>query len=190
MTTIGFDDLTPKDPRGRMVVVIFALEALSLKFYVLSIINRKLVHRRLRLKQEHDNESEEALLMASQPKKRKYLVCFGFKLKFFLNKLFWTLVGSVALLLLASFYFTLAEGWSFLDAFYFSTVIAATIGYGDMKIHSVAGECGVVFLASLGQLILSYTISEIQEQSVERVNKKLKEIKSDFVPLLPMSSKK
>lgn len=58
---------------------------------------------------------------------------------------------------------------------------------GDLKIKTVPGEIGVVLLATIGQVILSFTISEIQDQSIERVNKKLKEKKSEFLPLLPIS---
>lgn len=133
MTTIGFDDLTPKDPRGRILLVLFALESLIIKFYVLSIINRKIAHKKLLSKEQHEKEGEEGneeYFTSRSSSSKLYCTCLHFKTRFFMNRLFLTLVGTIILLLFSAIFFSIVEQWNFLDSLYFSTVIAATIGYG------------------------------------------------------------
>ena len=45
-----------------------------------------------------------------------------------------TLIG------IASLFYWVVEGWSFLDAVYFSVVTIATVGFGDLTPHTVMGK--------------------------------------------------
>lgn len=49
-----------------------------------------------------------------------------------------TLAG--ALILFATVFYRLVEGWALIDAFYFSVVTIATVGYGDFAPHTVLGK--------------------------------------------------
>jgi len=63
------------------------------------------------------------------------------------------------LVLVASIFYAIIEGWSFLDAAYFSVVTIATVGYGDLVPRTAAGKiftmayviCGLgIFVAAVG----------------------------------------
>lgn len=45
-----------------------------------------------------------------------------------------------ALVAFATVFYRLVEGWSLLDAFYFSVVTIATVGYGDLAPHTALGK--------------------------------------------------
>ncbi|KAB0269207.1 potassium channel family protein [Microvirga brassicacearum] len=65
------------------------------------------------------------------------------------------------LVAVASVFYAVVEGWSFLDATYFAVVTIATIGYGDLVPKTAAGKiftiayviCGLgIFVAAVGAL--------------------------------------
>jgi voltage-gated potassium channel len=65
------------------------------------------------------------------------------------------------LVLVASIFYAVVEGWSFLDAAYFAVVTLATIGYGDFAPKTAAGKiftiafviCGIgIFVAAVSAL--------------------------------------
>ena len=47
---------------------------------------------------------------------------------------------ALALILIATFFYWLVEGWSLLDAMYFSVVTIATVGYGDLAPQTAIGK--------------------------------------------------
>lgn len=64
-----------------------------------------------------------------------------------------------ALVATASVFYWYVEGWSFLDATYFSVVTIATIGYGDFVPHTALGKIftiGYVFFG-LGLFVAAAT---------------------------------
>jgi voltage-gated potassium channel len=54
-----------------------------------------------------------------------------------------------ALVVFATIFYRIVEGWSLLDALYFSVVTIATVGYGDLAPQTVLGKVftiGYIFL--------------------------------------------
>jgi voltage-gated potassium channel len=47
---------------------------------------------------------------------------------------------ALVLILIATLFYWLVEGWSLLDAAYFSVVTIATVGYGDLAPHTALGK--------------------------------------------------
>src|SRR3954471_16254526 len=47
---------------------------------------------------------------------------------------------ALSLILIATIFYWLVEGWSLLDAVYFSVVTIATVGYGDLSPHTTLGK--------------------------------------------------
>jgi voltage-gated potassium channel len=47
---------------------------------------------------------------------------------------------ALALILIATLFYWLVEGWSLLDAAYFSVVTIATVGYGDLAPQTAVGK--------------------------------------------------
>lgn len=54
------------------------------------------------------------------------------------------------LLVVGTVFYSNVEGWSLLDALYFSVVTLATVGYGDLSPHTAAGKIFTIFYLMLG----------------------------------------
>jgi len=67
---------------------------------------------------------------------------------------------SIAVLLtFGTFLFQLLEGWSTLDAFYFTGVTMLTIGYGDIYPHSAIGKVAAVAFGFVSIGIVLYSVN-------------------------------
>lgn len=66
---------------------------------------------------------------------------------------------AVALVLVASSFYWLAEGWSFLDSVYFSVATIATVGYGDLAPRTAIGKIFTIFyiFAGIGIFVAAVT---------------------------------
>lgn len=54
------------------------------------------------------------------------------------------------LLFIGTLFYAAVEGWTFVDAFYFSAVTLTTVGFGDVVPHTTAGKLFTVLYAFLG----------------------------------------
>lgn len=66
--------------------------------------------------------------------------------------LFWSVV---IILLTGTWFYHAVEGWSWLDAFYFSVITLTTVGYGDFSPQTAVGKIFTVVYIILGLSILS-----------------------------------
>jgi voltage-gated potassium channel Kch len=85
----------------------------------------------------------------------------GMKDKDFRNLFLWLL----AIILLGSWFYARVEGWSFLDAIYFSITTLATVGYGDFSPQTAAGKIFTIFYIIIGIGMLSGFIVLLAERS-------------------------
>lgn len=70
-------------------------------------------------------------------------------------------------------FFRLVEGWGWVDAYYFSVVTMATVGYGDLAPATDLGKIGATVLIFLGIGTLAVLVQQIAEQGIEnRMNRK------------------
>jgi voltage-gated potassium channel len=62
----------------------------------------------------------------------------------------------VAMLAVGTIFYSIVEGWSLLDSFYFTVITAATIGYGDFAPKTDLGKLFTIAYAliSVGLLVL------------------------------------
>lgn len=58
-------------------------------------------------------------------------------------------------------FFHLVEGWSFLDAAYYTTVTLATVGYGDFTPKTPLGKVGCMVLIFTGVSTALYVITHL-----------------------------
>lgn len=77
------------------------------------------------------------------------------------------LVFVVILLLAGMLFYHRVEGWSDLDALYFTVVTLTTIGYGDFTPHTPAGKIFTMIYILLGLGVLAVFISTIAEHTLE-----------------------
>jgi voltage-gated potassium channel len=65
-------------------------------------------------------------------------------------------------------FYSLAEGWSLLDAFYFSVVTLTTVGSGDFTPVSASGKIFTAFYIFVGVAIILTFIDTMGEISLRR----------------------
>lgn len=76
------------------------------------------------------------------------------------------LLGMVLLLLISGAYiYRRLEGWSYLDAFYFTVITLTTVGYGDFSPHTDLGKIFSMLYILLGLGVLGSMIALISEKS-------------------------
>ncbi len=75
-----------------------------------------------------------------------------------------TLIGA------ASAAFRWAEGWSWLDAVYFSVITISTVGYGDITPKTDAGKLITIFYVLCGLGLFVATASSIADRIISRAS--------------------
>ncbi len=85
------------------------------------------------------------------------------------------------LYVLSIFYFHFVEGWSYLDAAYFTTATITTVGYGDLTPSTDYGKIGAIVLSFFGVSLALYIITHLghwRERALDqKIRKKLDLIK-------------
>lgn len=80
------------------------------------------------------------------------------------------LVSLAIIYVLSILFFHNVEGWSFLDAAYFTTVTLATVGYGDFTPETDLGKMGAIVLIFTGVSTALYVITHLghlREQTID-----------------------
>ncbi len=92
------------------------------------------------------------------------------------------LVVLAILYVMSILFFHYVEGWSYLDAAYFTTSTISTVGYGDIVPQSDYGKMGSIALIFTGVGLAFYVITHlgfIRERNVDpAVRKRLEMLKS------------
>ena len=70
--------------------------------------------------------------------------------------------------------FWLIEGWGVLDAFYFSVVSMATVGYGDLAPRTIPGKLFTVAFLVVGIGIFVLTVSTLAEAVIRALQEQRK----------------
>lgn len=65
--------------------------------------------------------------------------------------------------------FTVLEGWTFLDGFYFAIVTMATVGYGDFAPATAPGKLAAIFFMMLGIGVFVLAISTLAQAFLREV---------------------
>lgn len=79
------------------------------------------------------------------------------------------LVVTSTLVAVASVFYVWIEGWSYLDAIYFSVMTLATVGYGDLAPHTALGKLFTIFFALVGIGLFVVLCSSVAKQIIFRV---------------------
>jgi voltage-gated potassium channel Kch len=82
------------------------------------------------------------------------------------------LVAVLVLLTIGTVFYHLVEGLSWINAYYFSVVSLATVGYGDFAPHTNAGKIFTTFYIIFGVGLLTTFISYNFRRSVDRIQRR------------------
>ncbi|NIO19314.1 MAG: hypothetical protein GTN76_00850 [Candidatus Aenigmarchaeota archaeon] len=77
------------------------------------------------------------------------------------RRIYHAFVLVIILLGAGTFYYTYAEGWSYVDSFYFSTMTLTTIGYGDLAPTNPGSKIFTSIYALFGIGIMLYILSSV-----------------------------
>lgn len=77
---------------------------------------------------------------------------------------------ALALILIATVFYRIVEGWSLLDSFYFSVVTIATVGYGDLSPETASGKIFTVLFIFSGIGIFVAAVSAIAQATLREEN--------------------
>ncbi len=77
---------------------------------------------------------------------------------------------STLLLILAggTVFFRHVEGWSWLDAYFFTVVTLSTVGYGSLVPATAAGKIGTTVMIFLGLGVFALVIQQVAAYAVAR----------------------
>ncbi len=65
------------------------------------------------------------------------------------------------LISIGTFFYHFAEGWGYIDSFYFTSITLSTIGYGDLHPNTITGKIFTSFFAFAGVSIAIYALTVI-----------------------------
>ena len=72
------------------------------------------------------------------------------------------------------FYFHFVEGWSYLDAAYFTTITITTVGYGDLTPSTDYGKIGAILLSFFGVSLALYIITHLGRWRERTLDEKIR----------------
>jgi len=78
----------------------------------------------------------------------------------------------IVIIFLGGFVYSKIEGWSYIDAIYFSTVTVTTLGYGDFVPLTPVGKIFTIFFSLSGIAIGLYILTVMGKYMANEFNKK------------------
>lgn len=87
-----------------------------------------------------------------------------------------TMTTLCILLILGTVFYSFQEGWSYIDAFYFSVVTLTTVGYGDLHPTTTASKLFTVVYIFIGVGLGLYILSTFGKSFIEGRDKRIKKI--------------
>ncbi|PIN73916.1 potassium transporter [Candidatus Woesearchaeota archaeon CG10_big_fil_rev_8_21_14_0_10_45_16] len=94
------------------------------------------------------------------------------------RRITYSLVLTIILLSFGTIYFHHLEDWSYVDAFYFSSMTLTTVGYGDLVPTHTSTKIITPFYAVFGIAIMLYLIGTVIGHYVQRQEKYFEHIVS------------
>lgn len=74
----------------------------------------------------------------------------------------WTVLGLLAAIVgVGTVFFRLVEGWSWLDAYFFTVVTLSTVGYGNLVPATALGKIGTTVLIFAGLGVFAVAIQNV-----------------------------
>ncbi len=89
------------------------------------------------------------------------------------QKRFQTLIlATISILLIGSIFYHIAEGWSWIDAIYFSAITLTTVGYGDFAPQTDLGKIFTIFYVVTGVGLMFSLINTLYQYNVSKVRER------------------
>jgi len=168
LSTVGYGDMTPKTPGGRVFIVIYSIFGIAL----LGLVVAQIAKRVLEFVQ-HKHKQEDAASAAVSNSAKALLSTNRILLV--------VLCAYLVVWLVFSLLFSVLERrnpdtfntshWHYGTSLYFTFITMTTIGYGDYYPHTVLGRLLVIVMIFLGVGVLSTLIGHIAAWLSESADK-------------------
>lgn len=90
-----------------------------------------------------------------------------------------TVIGMLAFMIgSGTVFFRWAEGWSWLDAYFFTVVTLSTVGYGSLVPVTTIGKLGATIYILSGLGIFAFAISHFGQLAIQRRLKQIQRKKA------------
>ena len=137
LTTVGYGDMAPTTPEGKMFTAIFALCGVFVIGLALGVVGSELVDA------EIDVLIEKASTGESSPKRPSSLFDSSRKV----GQICWIVIRILSPIFVGAFIIAYLEGWPWYDALYYTVITATTVGLGDLSPTSERSEaCAILFI--------------------------------------------
>jgi len=156
LTTIGYGDLTPETDGQKVFTIFYVLIGFCILGYALGHIGQYVAKREERLLMRQLKDARDG---------RDNMLPESFSL---LWRVTLSAHGVLFFLAIGTLFFSLNEGWSSLDALYFSAVSLTTVGYGDLRLHQRSSRMFAIFYLLLGTLMTAFFLGSIAELFMAR----------------------
>ncbi len=90
------------------------------------------------------------------------------------------LIAIIILTSIGAFFMQAYEGWSLLDAYYWSTVTLATVGYGDLLPTKPETKIFTIFYIILGVSAMLYFLTKLSKKVTVELKKHSYKVTSRF----------
>eukprot|EP00603_Paraphysomonas_imperforata_P015728 CAMPEP_0114452664 /NCGR_PEP_ID=MMETSP0104-20121206/1636_1 /TAXON_ID=37642 ORGANISM="Paraphysomonas imperforata, Strain PA2" /NCGR_SAMPLE_ID=MMETSP0104 /ASSEMBLY_ACC=CAM_ASM_000202 /LENGTH=323 /DNA_ID=CAMNT_0001624931 /DNA_START=171 /DNA_END=1141 /DNA_ORIENTATION=+ len=165
-TTVGFGDYTPSTVICKLFTCLFVFVGLAIIATLVSNLLDYIIEEREKKKAEEKlkntfDEQESALKETTSTSSE----CLGTVIPTFALPILRGLqqsivIISVNLLIGTIFYSHIVDNYSYIDAFYLSTMIITTVGYGDIKPTNDHARAFTVLYSLLGTIVTGNALSK------------------------------
>eukprot|EP00658_Telonema_sp_P-2_P019787 TRINITY_DN1778_c0_g1_i10.p1 TRINITY_DN1778_c0_g1~~TRINITY_DN1778_c0_g1_i10.p1 ORF type:complete len:333 (+),score=48.90 TRINITY_DN1778_c0_g1_i10:126-1124(+) len=149
LTTIGAGDMAPDTNFQKVFTTFYVLVGFCYLGYALGQVALFVTARH---EEQHREEMRQARSGASLDPRTS-----------FVWKVTMAAHGMVFFLAVGTLFYSVTEGWSSVDALYFSAVSLTTVGYGDLSVKSNAGRVFSIFYLLFGTLMTSFFLGSLAE---------------------------
>jgi len=154
LTTIGYGDMAPETTTEKIFTTCYVLVGFCLLGYALGQV-ALLVSRR-----------EEAMFRQEVRSARNGNGLHAGITHSAFGRAALAAHGMIFFLAIGTLFYMLAEGWSSVDALYFSAVSLTTVGYGDLQIQNWYSRLFSIFYLLSGTLMTAFFLGSIAELCV------------------------
>lgn len=86
------------------------------------------------------------------------------------------LIWVLLLLIIGTLFYTLVEGWTIVDAFYFSVITLTTVGYGDFSPVTTAGKLFTTIYILVGISIIVVFANTLAKKHAHRITTRISKV--------------
>ena len=173
LTTVGYGDIAPVTPAGKIFTVIFAIGGVFVIGLALGVVGSELVDSEIDVLIERASSRESRESSSSQASLLESWGKFG--------QICSSVIRILSPIFVGAFIIAYLEGWPWYDAFYYTVITATTVGLGDLSPRSKWSEACAIAFIPLAVAAMAHILDEcttfVMRRRREKRSKKLETIK-------------